>query len=187
MQSPFLPAHGEPVEPSVASMGILRQAQDEQKPIGDVTLQWDSGRILPEANLTQRESTPQKTWKKRNRGQVRPRWYQGHRPRPRIKKQFSRKAGICARNSQEVNWPEIDWPSSSPMPSQRTDCAMDWSTAGPARRTPQGSRVGAHTLCHSSIAPPQARRGDAFQSPRHRESIHRIQAIPNLLKEATGK
>ena len=34
-----LPAHGEPVEPSVASMGILRQAQDEQKPIGDVTLQ----------------------------------------------------------------------------------------------------------------------------------------------------
>ena len=39
LQSLFLPAHGEPVEPSVASMGILRQAQDEQKPIGDVTLQ----------------------------------------------------------------------------------------------------------------------------------------------------
>ena len=39
LQSPFLPAHGEPVEPSVASMGILRQVQDEQKPIGDVTLQ----------------------------------------------------------------------------------------------------------------------------------------------------
>ena len=39
MQSLFLAAHGEPVEPSVASMGILRQAQDEQKPIGDVTLQ----------------------------------------------------------------------------------------------------------------------------------------------------
>ena len=38
-QSLFLPAHGEPVEPSVASMGILRQAQDEKKPIGDVTLQ----------------------------------------------------------------------------------------------------------------------------------------------------
>ena len=78
LQSLFQPARGEPVEPSAACTSILRQAQDEQTPMGSVTLQstWRSD--------IGHSSTPTGLDKSKNlRVKVHTRGVIGHNPHPK--------------------------------------------------------------------------------------------------------